>query len=37
MQDLPTIKSQLSSKDLFDAFKRQLAKDCEQSNFPADL
>jgi uncharacterized membrane-anchored protein YhcB (DUF1043 family) len=37
MQDLPMIKSQLSSKDLFDAFKRQLAKDCEQSNLPADF
>lgn len=36
MQDL-TIKNQLSSKDLFDAFKRQLAKDFQQSNFPADF
>ena len=35
MQNLPDLKNQLSSKDLFDAFKRQLAKDFEQSNFPA--
>ena len=37
MQNLPDIKNQLSSKDLFDAFKRQLVKDFEQSNFPADF
>ncbi|MEK6782206.1 MAG: hypothetical protein AABY93_10890 [Bacteroidota bacterium] len=37
MQNLPTIKNQLSSKNLFDAFKRQLVKDFEQSNFPADF
>jgi uncharacterized membrane-anchored protein YhcB (DUF1043 family) len=37
MQQLPDIKNQLSSKDLFDAFKRQLVKDFEQSNFPASF
>ncbi|MBK5279603.1 MAG: hypothetical protein JJE09_12145 [Bacteroidia bacterium] len=37
MHNLPDIKNQLSSKDLFDAFRRQLAKDFEQSNFPADF
>lgn len=37
MQNLPTVKNQLSSKGLFDAFKTQLAKDFEQSNFPADF
>lgn len=37
MQNLPDIKNQLSSKDLFDAFKTQLAKDFEQSNFPFDF
>jgi len=37
MQSLPHIKDQLSTKDLFDAFKRQLVKDFEQSNFPADF
>ena len=35
MQNLPDLKNQLSRKDLFDAFKRQLAKDFEQSNFPS--
>lgn len=35
MQNLPDIKNQLSSKDLFDAFKLQLIKDFEQSNFPS--
>lgn len=34
---LPDLKSQLSSKDLFEAFKKQLGKDFEQSNFPADF
>lgn len=34
MQNLLTIKNQLSSKVLFDAFKSQLVKDFEQSNFP---
>ena len=37
MQNLPSLKNQLSIKDLFDAFKTQLAKDFEQSNFPADF
>ncbi len=37
MQNLPNIKNQLSSKDLFDAFKRQLVKDFEQSNFPTEF
>jgi uncharacterized membrane-anchored protein YhcB (DUF1043 family) len=37
MKNLPNIKNQLSSKDLFDAFKRQLIKDFEQSNFSADF
>jgi hypothetical protein len=37
MRNLPHIKNQLNSKDLFDAFKKQLAKDFEQSNFPADF
>ena len=32
MEDLPTIRDQISRKDLFDAFKEQLAKDFEQSN-----
>ncbi|MFM9838750.1 MAG: hypothetical protein ACKVOQ_10835, partial [Cyclobacteriaceae bacterium] len=31
------VNDQLSSKDLFDAFKMQLAKDFEQSNFQADF
>lgn len=37
MQNQPDIRNQLSSKDLFDAFKTQLAKDFEQSNFSADF
>lgn len=37
MDDLLNIKLQLSSKDLFEAFKRQLTKDFEQSNFPSDF
>ena len=37
MQHLPDIKNQLRSKDLFDAFQLQLAKDFEQSNFPSDF
>ena len=37
MQNLPTLNNQLSSSDLFNAFKRQLVKDFEQSNFPADF
>lgn len=35
MQNQPDIRNQLSSKDLFEAFKTQLAKDFEQSNFSA--
>lgn len=37
MQDLPDIQSQLSSNDLFTAFKTQLVKDFEQSNFPTEF
>ncbi|MCU0368028.1 MAG: hypothetical protein MUF39_04275 [Cyclobacteriaceae bacterium] len=37
MENLPEITNQLSSKGLFDAFKIQLSKDFEQSNFPADF
>jgi hypothetical protein len=37
ISNLPNIKNQLSSKDLFDAFKMQLTKDFEHSNFPADF
>lgn len=35
MQNLPDIKNQLTSTLLFEAFKKQLIKDCDQSNFPA--
>lgn len=37
MSELPDIRTQLTSRDLFDAFKIQLAKDFEQSNLPADF
>ena len=37
MQKLPTIISQLSSKYLFDAFKTQLIRDFEKSNFSTDF
>lgn len=37
MQNLPDISNQLSSSDLFDAFKKQLKKDFEQSNLSADF
>jgi hypothetical protein len=37
MQDLTTIRNQLSSRDLFDAFKIQLTRDFGQSNFPTDF
>lgn len=37
MQDLPDLKNKLNSKDLFDAFKRQLVKDFEQCNFPVEF
>ena len=35
MQDLSQVNTQLTRKDLFEAFKTQLAKDFEQSNFSA--
>lgn len=37
MQNLPDIKNQLSSKELFEAFKAQLVRDFNQSNFPSDF
>ena len=37
MQNLLHVNDQLSSKDLFDSFKVQLAKDFEGSNFQADF
>lgn len=37
MQDLIQVNSQLTRKDLFVAFKVQLAKDFAQSNFPPDF
>ena len=37
MQDLPSLKDQLSSRNLFDAFKVQLAKDFEQGGFSIDF
>lgn len=37
MEKALDIKSQLSSADLFDAFKQQLTKDFEQSNFSVDF
>ncbi len=37
MQDLVQLNDQLSRKELFDAFKVQLAKDFQQSNFPTDF
>ncbi len=37
MQDFPDIRNQLSTKGLFDAFKMQLIKDFDQSNFPSDF
>ena len=37
MQNLPDIKNQLSRKELFDAFKMQLARDFEQANFPIEF
>ncbi len=37
MQHLPDIKNQLNSKELFEAFKKQLIKDFEQSNFATDF
>ena len=37
MQNLPNIRNQLSTKGLFDAFKMQLVKDFEQSNFHTEF
>ena len=37
VQDLTTIKNQLTSRGLFEAFKKQLAKDFEQSSFPVEV
>lgn len=37
MQDLIQVNTQLTRKDLFEAFKIQLAKDFEQSNFSAEF
>jgi hypothetical protein len=37
MQHLPDIQQQLTSKALFDAFKSQLVRDFDQSNFPSDF
>lgn len=37
MQDLSQVNTQLTRKDLFEAFKVQLAKDFEQSNFSSDF
>jgi len=37
MQQLPEIKNQLNSKELFEAFKAQLVRDFAQSNFPTDF
>jgi hypothetical protein len=36
-ENLPEVINLLSSKDLFNAFKIQLAKDFQQSNFSADF
>jgi len=36
MQKLPDL-SQLNSKELFEAFKKQLVKDFSQSNFPTEF
>ncbi len=37
LQDLSVITNQLTSEELFQAFKAQLAKDFEQSNFSIDF
>jgi hypothetical protein len=37
VKNLPSINNQLTSKDLFVAFKMQLAKDFEQSEFHVDF
>jgi hypothetical protein len=37
MENLPDIKNQLSSKELFEAFKTQLLKDFKQSSYSSDF
>lgn len=37
MHNLPDFRTQFSSKDIVDAFKRQLIKDFEKSNFSTDF
>ena len=37
VENLPDLKNQLSSKGLFDAFKLQLTRDFDRSNFPSDF
>jgi hypothetical protein len=37
MPDVLKVNDQLSSRDLFEAFKTQLTKDFEQSNFDAEF
>jgi len=37
VQNLPSINNQLTSQDLFGAFKTQLAKDFDGSNFSSDF
>lgn len=37
MRNLPDVKNQLKSKELFDAFKTQLVRDFVQSNFPSEF
>jgi hypothetical protein len=37
VQDLSNIQHQLTQEGLFDAFKKQLAKDFEQSNFSTEF
>jgi len=37
LENLPNINNQLTSQDLFGAFKVQLAKDFEGSNFSSDF
>lgn len=37
MESLPDIRLQLSRKDLFEAFRKQLRKEFDQNNFPGDF
>lgn len=37
MQNIVPVNDQLSRRDLFEAFRQQLAKDFEQSNFEANF